>query len=169
MERMWSPWRSQYMDSFKESKQSDKSFIQEAIESDNDRENLVVYKFDKTIVMLNKYPYNNGHILILPKREVNDILLLDDDEYLEINKVIKVCIKAVLNVYNPHGYNLGVNSGTAAGAGVPSHLHYHIVPRWNGDSNFMPVIADIKVVSESLYDSREKLNNEIQKILSKND
>ena len=89
MERMWSPWRSQYMDSFKESKQSDKSFIQEAIESDNDRENLVVYKFDKTIVMLNKYPYNNGHILILPKREVNDILLLDDDEYLEINKVIQ--------------------------------------------------------------------------------
>lgn len=169
MERMWSPWRSQYMDSFKESKQSDKSFIQEAIESDNDRENLVVYKFDKTIVMLNKYPYNNGHILILPKREVNDILLLNDDEYLEINKVIKVCIKAVLNVYNPHGYNLGVNSGTAAGAGVPSHLHYHIVPRWNGDSNFMPVIADIKVVSESLYDSREKLNNEIQKILSNND
>lgn len=169
MERMWSPWRSQYMDSFKESKQSNKSFIQEAIESDNDRENLVVYKFDKTIVMLNKYPYNNGHILILPKREVSDILLLTDDEYLEINKVIKICINAVMKVYNPHGYNLGVNSGTAAGAGVPSHLHYHIVPRWNGDSNFMPVIADIKVVSESLYDSREKLNNEIQKILSNND
>lgn len=169
MERMWSPWRSQYMDSFKESKQSKKTFIMEAIESNNDIENLVVYRFEKCIVLMNKYPYNNGHILIAPIREVNDILLLDEDEYSDINKALKICIQAVKNVYNPHGYNMGVNSGTAAGAGVPTHLHYHIVPRWNGDSNFMPSIADIKIVSESLENSREKLNKEIKNILSNNE
>jgi ATP adenylyltransferase len=169
MERMWSPWRSQYMGSFKESKQSNKTFITQAIESNDDIENLVVYRFDYCIVLMNKYPYNSGHILIAPYREVNDILLLEDNEYTEINKVLKICIKAINNVYKPHGYNLGVNSGIAAGAGVPTHLHYHIVPRWNGDSNFMPTIADIKVMSETLEDSREKLHNEIKNIILNNE
>ena len=169
MDRMWSPWRSQYMDSFAEAKQSDKTFIKEAIESKNDENNLVVFRFEKSIVLMNKYPYNNGHILIAPLREVNDILNLTDDEYFEINKVLKLCIKAVNNVYKPHGYNIGVNSGTAAGAGVASHLHYHIVPRWNGDSNFMPALADIKIVSESISHSREKLNIEIKRLISENE
>lgn len=166
---MWSPWRSKYMDSFKETKQSNKTFISQAVESNEDVENLVVFRFDYCIVLMNKYPYNNGHILIAPNREVNDILLLTQDEYSEINDVLIICIQAIKNVYNPHGYNMGVNSGTAAGAGVPTHLHYHIVPRWNGDSNFMPTIADIKVISETLEDSREKLHNEIKKIILNNE
>lgn len=165
MERMWSPWRSEYMDSFKESKSDNKSFIIQAIESEDNEKHLVVARFPLSIILMNKYPYNNGHILIAPKREVNDILLLSDEEYFEINRVLKIAIQAIKNVYSPHGYNLGVNSGTAAGAGLPSHLHYHIVPRWNGDSNFMPTIADVKVVSESIQKSRNLLEIEIKNLL----
>ena len=151
------------MDTFKQDN-NNKSFIINALENNDDENNLVVARFDFCIVMMNKYPYNNGHILIAPNREVSDITLLTDDEYNEINKVIKIAIHATKNVYQSHGYNLGVNAGSAAGAGLPNHLHYHIVPRWNGDSNFMPTIADVKVVSESILKSRKLLADEFTKL-----
>lgn len=152
------------MDTFKQDNNKNKSFIISALESDDDEQNLVVARFDFCVVMMNKYPYNNGHILIAPNREVADISLLTDEEYFEINKVIKIAINAIKNVYKSHGYNLGVNAGSAAGAGLPNHLHYHIVPRWNGDSNFMPTIADVKVVSESIFKSRKLLADEFIKL-----
>ncbi len=165
MERIWSPWRSEYMDSFKEEKNDDKSFMLQAIESSDDEKHLVVARFPLCIVIMNKYPYNNGHILIAPKREVNDIALLTEDEYNQINSVLRLAIKAIKNVYNPHGYNMGLNCGTAAGAGLPQHLHYHIVPRWNGDSNFMSSIAEVKVISEHIQKSRGFLATEFEKLL----
>ncbi len=152
------------MDTFKAETKDDKSFIIQAIESTDDEKYLIVARFNYSIVLMNKYPYNNGHILIAPNREVADITLLNESEYDEINKVLKLAIQAVKNVYNPHGYNLGVNAGSAAGAGLPQHLHYHIVPRWNGDSNFMPTIADVKVVSESIIKSRKLLADEFIKL-----
>ena len=161
---MWSPWRSEYMDTFKQEDNNNKSFIIYALEGNDDEKNLVVARFDLCIVMMNKYPYNNGHILIAPNREVSDISLLTDEEYNEINKVIRLAISVIKNVYQSHGYNLGVNAGSAAGAGLPNHLHYHIVPRWNGDSNFMPTIADVKVVSESIFKSRKLLADEFIKL-----
>jgi ATP adenylyltransferase len=164
MDRMWSPWRSEYMDTFKQEDNNNKSFIIYALEGNDDEKNLVVARFDLCIVMMNKYPYNNGHILIAPNREVSDISLLTDEEYNEINKVIRLAISVIKNVYQSHGYNLGVNAGSAAGAGLPNHLHYHIVPRWNGDSNFMPTIADVKVVSESIFKSRKLLADEFIKL-----
>lgn len=152
------------MDTFKQEDNNNKSFIIYALEGNDDEKNLVVARFDLCIVMMNKYPYNNGHILIAPNREVSDISLLTDEEYNEINKVIRLAISVIKNVYQSHGYNLGVNAGSAAGAGLPNHLHYHIVPRWNGDSNFMPTIADVKVVSESIFKSRKLLADEFIKL-----
>ncbi len=165
MERIWSPWRSQYMDSFKSEKKDENTFMLQAIESIDDEQHLVVARFPLCIVIMNKFPYNNGHILIAPNREVNDISLLTEEEYKEINYVLRLAIQAIKIVYNPHGYNMGVNCGSAAGAGLPQHLHYHIVPRWNGDSNFMPTIADVKVVSEHIQKSRQLLANEFEKLM----
>ena len=161
---MFSPWRSKYMESFKTEKSDDETtFISRAINSDNDAENLVLARFKHCIVILNKYPYNNGHILISPKREVSDISELSNEEFSDINNTLRIGIEIIKKVFSPHGYNIGVNVGEAAGAGVPRHLHYHIVPRWRGDSNFMPVISDIKVVSQSLEDSTEILTREFKK------
>jgi ATP adenylyltransferase len=167
MKQMFSPWRSKYMESFKTEKSDDETtFISRAINSDNDFENLVLARFEHCIVILNKYPYNNGHVLIAPKREVADISNLSSEEFSDINNVLQIGIEIIKKVFSPHGYNIGVNVGEAAGAGVPRHLHYHIVPRWRGDSNFMPVLSDIKVVSQSLEETTEILTHEFKKYTS---
>ena len=112
------------------------------------------------IVMLNKFPYNNGHILIAPKKHTGDMDKLPDEEAFEILQTTRKATKILTKVFNPNGFNIGMNLGRVAGAGLPDHLHVHIVPRWNGDSNFMPVIADVKVVSQSLEQTQEILANE---------
>lgn len=160
---MFSPWRTKYIEGFSEQK-SDKTFIQLAIESKDDRAVWVVSRREKCFVLMNKYPYNNGHLLIAPYREVADIDDLTDEEFDDINKAIRDSIKVIKKVYSPHGYNLGVNAGEAAGAGLPQHLHYHIVPRWNGDTNFMPTLTDTKVVSVSMEDSWEKLSQAFEEL-----
>lgn len=157
MKRIFSPWRTKYIEGFSEEKPEEKNFIIRALESDQDKENLVLSRREYCIIMMNKYPYNNGHLLIAPNREVNEILSLNPQEYDDINHAIRDSIKVIKKIYSPHGYNLGVNAGEAAGAGLPQHLHYHIVPRWNGDTNFMATLADTKVVSVSMEDSYDKL------------
>ena len=111
---------------------------------------------NKTIVILNLYPYNNGHLLIIPKRHVGDILELTDEEMTELFQMTQKMIR-VLRSYNPQGFNVGANIGRAAGAGIPGHFHIHVVPRWVGDTNFMPVIGDVRVISESLEGTYKKL------------
>ncbi|HPI18819.1 MAG TPA: HIT domain-containing protein [Candidatus Kapabacteria bacterium] len=163
MEILWSPWRSQYIDTFKEEKNSQKAgcFICEAINAvELEKERLVVARFEFCIVMLNKFPYNNGHILIAPKKHTGDMDKLPDEEAFEILQTTRKATKILTKVFNPNGFNIGMNLGRVAGAGLPDHLHVHIVPRWNGDSNFMPVIADVKVVSQSLEQTQEILANE---------
>lgn len=165
MKQMYSPWRTKYIEGFSEEKsKSDKTFIRLAIESKDDRRVWVVSRREKCFVLMNKYPYNNGHLLIAPYREVADIDDLTDSEYDDINKAIRDSIKVIKSVYSPQGYNLGVNAGEAAGAGLPQHLHYHIVPRWNGDTNFMPTLADTKVVSVSMEESWEKLSKAFKEL-----
>lgn len=158
MEQLWSPWRSKYIGAFKNNEKLEGCFVCSAISQlDNDKDNLVVARFDKVIVMMNKYPYNNGHLLITPKEHKPKLDDLSKDTRSEIMEVTNICIKVIEEVFHPQGYNIGLNAGVAAGAGLPDHLHFHIVPRWNGDTNFTAVISDYKVINESIEESRDKL------------
>jgi ATP adenylyltransferase len=118
---------------------------------------LCVYKTKYSQVVVNKYPYNSGHVLVLPLRHIGDILQLSDDEYTDLHLTLKLAVKAIQSVYQPHGFNLGMNHGITGGAGIPDHLHYHIVPRWNGDLNFFPLIAETKLVIETAESTFKKL------------
>ncbi len=116
-------------------------------------ETLCVYKSEHSQVVLNKFPYNNGHLLVLPLRHGGNLLDLSNEEYIDLQNTIRLAVKAIQEVYEPTGFNLGMNHGLSGGAGIPDHLHYHIVPRWSGDVNFFPLIAETKVVIETLEDS----------------
>ncbi len=159
MEILWSPWRSKYIGSFKdESFGHNGCFFCNAIEKkDDDKNLLVVARFDFVIAMLNKFPYNNGHTLIAPKRHIGTMEELNENEMFDIMNGIKLVTKALDIIYKPHGFNVGANLGRAAGAGVPEHLHFHVIPRWNGDTSFTSTISDTKVVSVSLEDTQREL------------
>lgn len=113
-------------------------------------ETLCVYKSKHSMILLNKYPYNNGHLLVLPQRHIGELLSLSDEEYLDLMNVVKLGTKTITEIYQPAAMNLGMNHGAMAGAGIPDHLHFHIIPRWSGDLNFFPLIAETKVVIETL-------------------
>jgi ATP adenylyltransferase len=115
-------------------------------------ETLLVFENGTSMVMLNKYPYNNGHLLVLPVRHVADIESLSEEEFSDINRIVRTAVSALRKSYEkaPQGINIGVNLGVAAGAGIPQHLHYHVIPRWVGDSNFFPLVGQTKVISETL-------------------
>ena len=114
--------------------------------------------------MLNKFPYNNGHIMVIPYKHESDYTALDQDILADMQQLIQKSLIALKNCMEPHGYNVGLNLGRTAGAGIDAHLHYHIVPRWSGDTNFMPVISDTKVISEALEKSWQKLSREFEKL-----
>lgn len=155
MDRLWAPWRSVYI-----GKDHGSGCIfcnkLEAGE-EKDRENHVLYRGDKVFVILNIYPYNNGHLLVAPKRHVGDIEELDEGEMQELFAVTSKMVSLHRKAFNPHGFNVGINLGKVAGAGIPGHLHIHIVPRWEGDNNFMPVLGDVRVISEALDHTFDKL------------
>ena len=118
---------------------------------------LCVFKSKYSMMVLNKFPYNSGHILILPRRHCGDLLALSIEEYHDLQDTIRLAMKALSEAYRPGGFNLGLNHGSVAGAGIPEHLHYHLIPRWSGDLNFFPLIAETKVLVESLEQTYEKL------------
>ncbi|MBC7753545.1 MAG: HIT domain-containing protein [Moraxellaceae bacterium] len=122
-------------------------------EQDRMEENLCVYRTKYSQIVVNKFPYNSGHLLILPHRHCGDFLGLEPLEYADLMQTLKLAVQAVTQIYNPQGYNLGLNNGSAAGAGIPDHLHFHLVPRWNGDLNFFPLIAETKLVIENVDDT----------------
>lgn len=165
MEKLWSPWRSNYIDSFKENKGDNEcvfcSAHKEEIES---KDSLVVYKGKYSFIMLNLYPYNNGHLMIIPFRHTADYLELSTEELNEITSLNKKAILALKNIMTPHGFNFGANIGQAAGAGIHTHLHFHLVPRWNGDTNFMPVLGEVKIISEDLLRTKNKIIAEFNKL-----
>lgn len=111
---------------------------------------LCIYKTKSSIIVLNKYPYNPGHLLVLPRAHSGSLLKLPDSEYQDLQQTLRVALAAIEKVYSPAGVNLGMNHGEASGAGIPDHIHYHLVPRWVGDLNFFPLIAETKVVVETL-------------------
>lgn len=142
MKQLWAPWRMTYI----KSRKRKGCFL--CLETKKD-EQLVVYKGKKCFVIMNAYPYNNGHVLVAPYRHVSGLEDLSEGEAREFFELTKKCVAILKQIINPEGFNIGINLGRAAGAGE-AHLHQHIVPRWNGDTNFMPVLADVKVMPEFL-------------------
>ena len=151
--QLWAPWRLEYMHSADEQE----GCIFCAAAAGDDEERLVVQRGGGAIVLLNKYPYATGHLLIAPYRHVAGFAELTDSEALEVHRLAERGLAALAGVYGPQGYNLGWNLGRIAGAGVVDHVHLHVVPRWAGDTNFMPVLADLKVMPEHLLETRRKL------------
>ena len=125
---------------------------------------LCVFKIQEAMVVINKYPYNTGHLLIIPTRHVGQLWDLKEDEYSRLSLLLKKSVEILEKVYQPHGMNIGMNHGRVAGAGIPDHLHWHVVPRWSGDTNFFPLIAETKVHPETLEESYEKLFPEFEKL-----
>jgi ATP adenylyltransferase len=123
----------------------------------NDDESLVVYKSKHSFVMLNLFPYNSGHLMVIPYRHMSDIDELNDEEFGDITKLIKLSKKALTIAMKPQGFNIGANLGKAAGAGIDQHIHFHILPRWIGDTNFMPAIGEVKVISQDLLETKKEL------------
>ncbi len=130
-----------------------------------DEEHYVVYRSKYSIAMLNLYPYNTAHVMVAPKRHVPRPNLLSDEELLDLYKVVNLVIEALDREYKPHGYNVGMNIGRIAGAGIEAHLHVHIVPRWSGDTNFMPVIGNVKVIPEDLGETFRRVREAISSLL----
>ncbi len=158
MENLWAPWRQQYIKMLgKKSKPC--VFCRIVKQVKRDRENFVVSRTTSSFSVLNIYPYNNGHLLVLPNRHVNDLAKLSHDEKLDLWGLLESTKAKLDRVLSPDGYNIGLNLGRAAGAGFPGHLHFHIVPRWAGDVNFMPVVASTKVISQSLFALHKLLND----------
>ena len=156
MEALHAPWRIEYILGPKTAPGGGSIFTRIA-QSNDDEANFVIARGRSCFAMLNNYPYNGGHLMVLPYREVADFDDLIDDELLELMKLMRRCKQALTKVMQPHGFNVGVNLGKAAGAGIQEHLHIHVVPRWTGDSNFMPVIANTAVVPEALRETAAKL------------
>jgi len=151
--RLWAPWRLEYIAAADEQEGCVFCLAQDAEEDDS----LVVHRGRNAFVLLNKFPYSSGHLMVAPYRHVGDFGALEDAEALEIHRLASEGIGALAQTYAPQGYNAGWNLGRVAGAGVVGHVHLHVVPRWAGDTNFMPVLADVKVLPEHLLETRRKL------------
>jgi ATP adenylyltransferase len=155
MERLWAPWRMEYIKAADE----DGGCVFCLAASGDDAERLVVHRGSHAIVLLNKFPYSSGHFMVAPVGHVGEYGELTDDEVLGLHRLASAGMGALADVYAPQGYNLGWNLGRIAGAGVVDHVHLHVVPRWAGDTNFMPVLADVKVLPEALEETRRKLRD----------
>ncbi len=155
---VFAPWRMEYILS---DKSSPDCVFCSRIEQDLDEANLILYRGRKIVVFMNKYPYNNGHLLVLPYRHVSGLDDLDEKEMLEMFETLRICRRAISRTMNPQGFNIGLNLGEVAGAGIRDHLHFHIVPRWNGDTSFMPVLAETHVIPEHLNATYHKLHRAI--------
>ena len=151
--QLWAPWRLEYITNADD--QPGCVFCEATKTTDDD--GLVLYRSDVTFALLNKYPYGAGHLMIAPYRHVAEFADLTDAETLELHRLAGAGMGALAETFTPQGYNLGWNLGRIAGAGIVDHIHLHVVPRWAGDTNFMPVLADVKVLPEHLEETRRKL------------
>lgn len=160
-EQMWAPWRLEYItDAAKKPEKptpASDCFLCAGLASSDNAANLIAQRRPECVIVLNKFPYNNGHLLIAPNRHVASPAELTDAEHLAMQHAIKDMMRHMDAMMKPDGYNVGLNLGRVAGAGLPGHLHWHLLPRWNGDTNFMPTLAQAKVISQSLEAFRELL------------
>jgi ATP adenylyltransferase len=149
---LWAPWRLEYIEHADELPGC--LFCRTA---ERDPDGLLVHRGAAAFAVLNKFPYASGHLMVAPVRHVGDLVELADEEALEIHRLVTQALAALATVYRPQGYNVGWNLGRIAGAGIVDHVHAHVVPRWTGDTNFMPVLADVKVLPEHLLETRRRL------------
>jgi ATP adenylyltransferase len=159
MDRIWAPWRGKYIEN--SIKGHKVCVFCELKNKKPSKENLLIYRNEFAMIVMNKFPYNNGHILIIPVNHVASFEELSEEEFNELNKLLKKAIKAIKKAYLPEGINIGLNMGRVAGAGIDKHIHYHVVPRWNGDTNFMPVTGGTKIISEHIISSYEKIKKSL--------
>jgi ATP adenylyltransferase len=152
---LWAPWRLEYVQQAHELAEC--VFCAEAAEGIPAETSLLIHRGQKAFVLLNKFPYSSGHLMTAPVRHVDELGELDDEEVLELHLLVVAGMSALERTYDPDGFNLGWNLGHIAGAGIADHVHIHIVPRWSGDTNFMPVLADVKVLPEHLLATRDRL------------
>ena len=165
MKQLWSPWRMQYVATLKNAKK--KCEFCTIKQNPNGKENFVLINDRYNFVVMNIYPYNTGHLLIVPYEHTQDITTLSDEILNESMTLVRSSIKVLKQVYKPDGFNVGLNIGSAAGAGITDHIHFHVVPRWKGDTNFLPVLGETKVISQDLKTSYDTILSEFQKIFSK--
>lgn len=161
MRTLWAPWRMEYI-------LSDKSggcIFCEKVEEDRDEENLILYWGRYHFIIMNAYPYNNGHLMVVPRRHTSNLSGWSAEERTEFLELADLGVEILRRTMNPEGFNIGINMGECAGAGIASHIHLHIVPRWSGDCNFMPVFAETRVVPEHIQATYEKLRKALDGIL----
>lgn len=153
MKQLWAPWRLEYI---KSADEQPGCLFCDAV-ADGEEKSLVLHRETHAIALLNKFPYSSGHFMVAPTRHVGEFGDLEEDEVLELHRLASAGMGALAETYAPQGYNIGWNLGRIAGAGVVDHVHLHVVPRWAGDTNFMPVLADTKVLPEHLEETRRRL------------
>ena len=153
MEQIWAPWRIEYILMEK----ATGCILCQKPKQKNDASNFILYRGDKNFVIMNSFPYNPGHLMIAPYRHVANLDELTNEELHEHIEIVSRSIKVLRQLFNPGGFNLGINMGKTAGAGIEDHVHTHIVPRWQGDTNFMPIISDTKVIPEALAETYDRL------------
>jgi ATP adenylyltransferase len=163
-ERLWAPWRLAYVAKVKDSDPHEEGcFLCRYRDENRDAENYVVSRGQHTLVVLNRFPYNNGHVLVAPLAHKAELEDLDDGELLESMHELARLAATYRRILQPDGFNIGLNLGRAAGAGLPGHIHWHLVPRWNGDTNFMSVVDDVRVISQSLSALYELLKSALDR------
>jgi ATP adenylyltransferase len=157
MQPLWAPWRMEFIEG---GPPEGCIFCQFPKETGDvaDRRNLIVARTPLSFAILNRYPYNSGHLMVIPLRHTADFASLTEEESRDLNKLLQLAVSALSEAYHPDGFNIGMNLGRSAGAGIADHLHYHAVPRWAGDTNFMPVLTATKVLVEHLEASYDKLH-----------
>ncbi len=162
MKKLWAPWRITYILNVDA---RDECIFCSRPEGEPSEENLVLYKGRFNFIIMNLFPYNTGHLMVAPYRHVRNLEELDGEELKEMMELVSLSIKALKKAYNPDGFNVGMNLGRVAGAGIDDHIHMHVVPRWNGDTNFMPVLGYTKVIPEGVRETYRKVREVLKEIL----
>ncbi len=161
MERLYAPWRTKYIENVDN---QDGCFLCRAFKEKDDEKNLVLYRGRNAFIIMNLYPYNAGHVMVCPNDHIGDFTKVNKEILHEISELTQFAVKAIKKALKPDGFNLGYNLGRAAGAGLEDHIHNHIVPRWIGDTNFMPVIGEVKVISQDLKDIYIRIKKAMKEI-----
>lgn len=165
-ERMWSPWRAEYVEQAAQRSASngEHSLFAQLEQAHRDEEHFILWRGDHVFVILNRYPYNNGHLLIVPYREVAHYDALTAEERHALADAIDRCIRWLRHAFDPDGFNVGMNLGAGSGAGIPEHLHAHVVPRWTGDTNFMTTTGETRVIPEAMEKTYQKLRTAVEAV-----